>query len=69
MSSKAPRTAALCRLRRAAAHLHGGGATTPLSAASELPEDIPDPIGFAENSEENGRPGNSRRTRRCVGGA
>ena len=57
MSSKAPRTAALRRLRRAAAHLHGGGAT-PLSASSELPEDIPDPIGFAENSEENGRPGN-----------
>ena len=57
MSLKAPRTAALRRLRRAAAHLHGGGAT-PLSAASELPEDIPDPIGFAENSEENGRPGN-----------
>ena len=57
MSSKAPRTAALRRLRRAAAHLHGGGAT-PLSAASSVLEDIPDPIGFAENSEENGRPGN-----------
>ena len=56
MTSKAPRTAALRRLRRAAAHLHGGGAT-PLSASSVL-EDIPDPIGFAENSEENGRPGN-----------